>query len=238
MALVESFWGSNNPDLNVLSLASDENTDAKTIFNGRIPVREASGNGLLNAARLLVAEGYRPLSTPLLTPQEVYEDLCRDGYDAPGRSSTLVTLNPQDQTQVTGTLRYVPAGDGKDGLPIIETMGLMDVDWPHRAKGIPDSLIGELGRFTVNKAYRESKVEINRVLVKSAMSKAQEQGVRTLYAVMPGFVNQITTSAGLPFVLVENARLKEEEPGAKKLFDRYSRYWRGARPQLYQINLG
>jgi hypothetical protein len=198
---------------------------------------------LLEKARMEVANQYKRLSTRGLTEEEVYEDLCSDGYDTCGHSSTIVTLTDinQEKPLISGTVRLVKGNNGDVAeLPPLDAMKYFDVPtWPHRLEGIPDNKVGELGRFVIPAQFRTEEMkdygvsnEITRQLYFEALSVGRkETGIERLYAIMPSYVVEQVTESGISVREIENATLVDRH----ETFDRYDVYWRKLKPRLFEF---
>lgn len=193
---------------------------------------------LLEASRKLVAGQYAHLSSLKQETDDVYKDLCLDGYDVNGYSKTLATF---DQDRVSGTVRLVLGGDHPEKeLPQLDAMRFFDVDeWPHT--GLPAASIGELGRFVIGNNYRPPYVddnmttEITRKLFERASALARQlQGAEVLYAIMPPYVVDRVQKAGIEVEFI-SARLKTEDPFVKTVIEKYDIYWKQLNPALYRF---
>jgi hypothetical protein len=192
---------------------------------------------LREEARSLVASLYAQLSSSKPSPEKVYEELCEDDYDFPERSKTLVVVHESEGNRViAGTVRLVLGVDKNlGGLPPLEAMRLIDANWPHREKGIPDSMAGELGRFAIAPEFRDDKLRITRMLFDQSWRVAEGLGIQFLYAIMPHYVANLVGQVGIKIKEVEGFRLRDEDPQARELFQKYDLYWLNSNPRLYQF---
>ncbi|HUD44834.1 MAG TPA: hypothetical protein VMR41_04785 [Patescibacteria group bacterium] len=210
----------------------------------------ANGTPWFEMARWKVALDYSVLALEPLNPKDVYDTLCKDGYDNNGHSKTIVTITKNPQTgedELSGTVRLVlgknQAGSEKDqdGLYPLDAMGLMSAQWPHRTEGLPDFRAGELGRFVLPDHYRTKPMReagVHKFLTSQLFSKAwevsQASGITHLYAIMPVHVNRLVSQAGIATNEIEAARLRTDSEEAAALFAKFPRYW-GLSPKLYRF---
>ncbi len=116
---------------------------------------------LLEATLRTVAANYAPLANPehALSQDDVYDLLCKDGNEVEGRSVVLaaVTELPHQQGRVvTSTMRFVFGTDqGRQGLPPIAEMDLVDAVWPNEREGKPYSTIATVGRYCLTEDVRK-----------------------------------------------------------------------------------
>jgi hypothetical protein len=214
-------------------------------------------------AKRTVAAAYGTLADPVLDPDQVYALLCTDQFDESDRSRTLAafTTDAHGRSALCGTARLIVGTDvtpcgGTDAperpllppVPPIESMRLLDVPcWPHRslplAAGATGScIVAEVSRFVIPDAFRfdlmkraEIPVAITGSILHLCMGIASERGADSVYAIMPARVVALVRATGFGATLIEGCQLREEDPDARQLFDRFPVYWRRSEPQLYRF---
>ena len=170
--------------------------------------------------------------------------LCEDGYEHHDRSVTLVAIaNHNGRDDLVGTLRLVFGKDDNsaDGcLPALDAMNFIDftAKWPHQAVGIPDSKVGELGRYTIvdtdNNFSAQDKTKITGALIKKALNIASLRGLEYIYAIMPNSVSRIVNNAGIKTECFNDIRFRKNNPCVKHVFERFPLYWKNS-PRLYRF---
>lgn len=202
---------------------------------------------LLDKTRGIVTLGYQQLSGQKIDKEAVYKMLFPDPYTLNGRARTIATIsqNPDGTEEISGTVRLVVGANGiEEGLEPIDAMGLVNVPtWPHREMGLKDSEIGEFGRFAIPPDYRTEEMRtarvpalITRQLYEKTVEIAKRRGLKTLYAIMPSSVVQLSRAAGVNFTPVKDVSFKRT-PQNQQLFQTFDRYWLNPKssPALYQF---
>jgi len=229
-----------------LSLESTATLSLKEVIDRTSAVDVTKDKNLLEMARREVAIQYSRLSSQELTEEAVYLDLCEDGYDNSGNSITVATLTRDfyGRDILSGTVRLVKGTDrDTKELPSLDAMNLFNVsEWPHRVENIPDSKVGELGRFVINSSFRTEVMDgvgipniITRELYFKTLSLGREQvGIARLYAIMPDYVVNRVVNAGINVREITNASLRTDEH-ALEIYDKYDIYWKRMKPKLYEF---
>ena len=205
----------------------------------------ADGTLWHDLAKKEIALAYAGLSDPPLKTDEVTKMLSDDGYYENNRSQTAVALSEDPQThvkKVAGTLRIIlgKKENDPDGLKPIDGMNYIVFEglWPHVTEGISEDHIGELGRMTIPKEFRDDKVAIAREVTEKCFAVAAEKGITYLYAIMPEKrLNQkLFVPAGIKAVPIEGAKLQEESAHAKEIFNKFPKYWKSEdKPLLFRF---
>ena len=234
---------------NISQVGSETSVPAEEMIKNMGFVEVGSDSRLLRVAKREVAWQYSTLSTKGITPDDAYEDLCRDGYDNNGRSITIVGVLGGDDADLVlaGTVRLVVGrGNAHDDLPSLDAMNLFDIsEWPHRERKISDDETGELGRFVIPSQFRTPEMDIAGVtnhitsgLFNKALSSGRERaGIKSLYAIMPDYVVSRVTRSGIGVEVVEGAYPKQDDNSARQKFEKYDTYWQRMKPQLYEFVL-
>jgi hypothetical protein len=157
------------------------------------------------------------------------------------QATTFVALvnDEQGRETIAGTVRLFLGCSSSDakGLPIIPAMDLVGASpqWPHRQKGIDDTQIGEVGRFTIVKGYRQSTLTLGQALLHAAFKKAREHDLQAIYAITTEQIWRLCRKANFSFEEVREAYHLQTEQ-ALAFWAALPGYWQKS-PHCYLLYL-
>jgi hypothetical protein len=205
-------------------------------------------DGLAQAFDIIV-EGYSALSSAMLSPLDVHEELCNDAYHRSGIARTLLLtgLNPQTaRIEPLGTVR-ITLGSKRTaqlGIKPLEAMGLMapGAGWGdfHFESFDVDQVV-EGGRIAVAKAYRTGAAKrlglvdlAVRVLVEGGFRIAADRFGKTQYwGILPHYVIARIRATGIGVIPAPGVSLQFSENS--QLFQKYDRYWLKSNPCFCKV---
>ena len=206
---------------------------------------------LLTWAFDLIVQGYLPLSTRTVAPEDVCRDVCDDDYHRCGMARTLVLTGCHPETgerEPLGTVRVTTGAprDNPQGLPPLETMRLMAPPggWDtFDFAGFAVDQVAEGGRLAVSPTCRIGRSRaigltpvVLRALVEGAFQFAAERyGKTQLWGVLPYYVIDRLEALGMHVLPAPDLRYRVE--ACAEVFARYDRYWRDGRPRFCRVEL-
>jgi len=205
---------------------------------------------LLTWAFDLVVQGYLSLSSQVLDPEEVRQDVCDDAYHRGGVARTLVLTGCHPETgdrEPLGTVRVTTGAPNNDlGLPPLETMGLMapPEGWQNfHFEGFDAARVAEGGRLAVSPTCRIGKSReigltpiVLKALVEGGFRYAAERYGKTQYwGVLPYYVIERFVALGFRVIPAPGVTCRLRENA--RIFSRYDRYWQQSRPIFCKVVL-
>lgn len=185
----------------------------------------------LSEVRALVADRYKDLA-PDLNQEKTEKKLYGREYPH------TFTIGAFKDGRLVGTTQLITAGTPEESnLPAIDAMLWMNNanQWPHSHCHIPETAIGEIGRFALAREIpKEEYPIITCELFKAATLQAREMGVEILYAIMPGYMEKVLNQAKVNIRSVREATLKKTEE-ATQLFTDFKIYWELNNPRLFEF---
>lgn len=203
----------------------------------------------LRAALYIVAESYSKLSSKTLDPEEVYKELCNDGYHSRGLSRTLLAtgLNPNtDKIEKLGTVRFVLGSSHieNSNLQPLESMSLITPreGWEYfNFEGFDPMDAVELSRFVIVPNIRKGiskEIGLPIFLCRRFIDETKRISVdlhrkNQIWAIMPWYTVRIVKSGGVKLIPAPLVTLNYQ--GHSSLFKRYDKYWIHSDPWFYKF---
>lgn len=213
-----------------------------------ILVEDVSANGTkLKNAFTIIAKEYSKLSTNVISPKELYDELCDDIYYSSNRSKTLLAtgFNPNtNRVEPLATVRVIlPLGLTSQNVYPLDFMNLVSPreGWKNfQFEGFNPEYAVELSRFAIDSACRigaSKKTGLSILIVKKLIDTAVEM-VRInrysqIWALMPCYVARLVSAAG--FNLMSYSSVVLSYNNYKWLFDKYDKYWIKGKISLNKI---